>query len=104
MTRTVLALALALTASVVSVNGQSLFVGPESVSYDVASDRYLFSNAGDGAIIAVDHNKNATLWFSGLGHAMGNEIAGNRLYVSSSNFSASADSVVGINLTTKAVE
>jgi len=104
MTRTALALTLALIASGVSVNGQSLFFGPESVSYDAANERYLVSSSGDGTIIAVDHNKNATLWFSGLVHSMGNEIAGNRLYVSSADFNTYIDSVVGINLTTKAVE
>jgi hypothetical protein len=99
MTRTVLALLIALTVNAVSVNGQSLFNQPESVAYDEANDRYLVSNYGDGNIIAVDHNKNATLWYSGLLHAMGCEIAGNRLYVS-----VYGNRVIGINLTTKTTE
>jgi len=71
MNRILLALVVVLTASVVSVNGQSLFVASESVAYDAANDRYLVSNYGDGNIIEVDHDKNAQYgtpaWCTGSG-------------------------------------
>jgi hypothetical protein len=99
MTRTVLALVFALTATTISVNGQSLFVGPESIAYDAANDRYLVSNYTNGNIIAVDHDKNTSIWYSGLVHGFGCEIVGDRFYVS-----IDGDRVVGINLTSKAIE
>ncbi len=42
-----------LTAAYSGVSAQNLLINPESVVYDAARDRYLVSNWGDGAIVAI---------------------------------------------------
>ena len=78
-----------------SALAEGLFVAPESVVYDVVNSRYLVCNYGNGNIIAVDRDRNQSIWRSGLTHCFGSEIAGDRIYVS-----VEGDSVVGFDLAT----
>lgn len=82
-----------------SALAEGLFVAPESVVYDAANSRYLVCNYGNGNIIAVNRDRNQSIWRSGLTHCFGSEIAGDRIYVS-----VEGDSVVGFNLATAHAE
>jgi len=62
--------------------GQNLLNGPECVSFDSLNNRYLVSNWNNGSIIAIDSSGNHSYFKQGLGHALGNCIAGNTFYVS----------------------
>jgi hypothetical protein len=74
---------------------QNLLNGPESVAFDSLHDRYLVSNYYDGSIVQMDEDGNQSYFVSGLGHCLGNTIAGNTLYAST------VDSLVmGLDLAT----
>ena len=64
------------------LSGQNLLSGPECVSFDSLNNRYLISNWNNGNIIAIDSAGNQTYFKQRTGHALGNCITGNTLYVS----------------------
>ena len=72
--------------------GQNLLNGPECVSFDSLNNRYLVSNWNNGSIIAIDSTGNHSYFKQGLGHALGNCIAGNTFYVSIGSV------ILGLNL------
>ena len=74
------------------LSAQNLLNGPECVSFDSLNNRYLISNWTNGSIIAVDAEGNQSYFKQGLGHALGNCIAGNTIYVSIGT------AVLGLNL------
>jgi len=61
---------------------QDLWDGPESVAWDSLYNRWLVSSWADGKIIAVDSAGHQECIDSTLLHALGNQIAGEVLYVS----------------------
>ena len=74
------------------LNGQNLLNGPECITYDSLHNRYLVSNYNNGNIIAIDSAGNQSYFKQRSGHALGNCIAGNSIYVSVGN------TVLGMNL------
>jgi len=64
---------------------QNLLNGPECVVFDSLHNRYLVSNWNNGNIIAIDSAGNQSYFKQRSGHALGNCIAGNSIYVSTGN-------------------
>jgi hypothetical protein len=74
------------------LNGQNLLNGPECVNYDSLHSRYLVSNYNNGSIIAIDSSGVQSYFKQRSGHALGNCITGNSIYVSIGN------TILGLNL------
>ncbi|MCP4705941.1 MAG: hypothetical protein GY865_15185 [candidate division Zixibacteria bacterium] len=83
MTKTILTTMLVIILAV-SVSGQNLLDLPESAAFDALNNRYLVSNAGDGAIIQIEADFVTQSYFQpSLGEfSLGNVITGDVFYTS----------------------
>jgi len=83
MSKTILTTLLLLLLTV-SLSGQNLLNLPESAAFDTLNNRYLISNAGDGAIIQIETDLVTQSYYkSSLGeYALGNCISNDVFYTS----------------------
>ncbi len=93
----ILTICLFLFALPIIAEAQNSIYKPESVAFDSLRNRYLVSNIGDGAIIAIDTGGVVDTFMIGFGACFGNCISGDSLYVSN------GINVYGINLTTEEI-
>jgi hypothetical protein len=75
-----------------SNSAQNYLNGPECVSYDSLSNRYIVSNWTNGNVIEIDSSGNQSFFTTGLGHAYGNFIKDSTVYISNGT------SILGLNL------
>ena len=73
---------------------------PESIAWDSVYNRYLVSCYGSGRVIAVDTSGEQTIFASGMGHCLGNQIVGDTLFVSASTSVKGFDLETGTNVWT----
>jgi hypothetical protein len=76
---------------------QNLIDNPESVAFDSLRNRYLVSNIGDGAVVAVDTGGAQEIFMSGFGACFGNCMYGDTLFLSNGTH------VYGIDLSTEEI-
>ena len=74
---------------------QNLVLQPESVSFDTVANRYLVSNLGNGAIVAIDSTGTQSYFTTGFGNCFSNHIQGTTLYVTTAG---DGSRLVGLDL------
>ena len=94
---TILTIFLFLLTLPIIAQAQNLVYKPESVAFDSLRNRYLVSNIGNGAIIAIDTGGVQDTFMTGFGSCFGNCISGDSFYVSNGT------NIFGIDLTTEEI-